>query len=79
MDLVIRFGHTGERILVSGWVNYRGRKGIVVAENVGYPLGKLGMKRKGKKEYLCKKDFTEDTKEKVNGRERTEQNPSEVR
>lgn len=49
MDLVIRFGHTGERILVSGWVNYRGRKGIVVAENVGYPLDKLGMKRKGKK------------------------------
>lgn len=33
-----------------------------MGENVGYLLDKLGMKRKGGKEYLCKKDFTKDSK-----------------
>ena len=48
---------------LDGWVNYSGRKGIVMGENVGYPVDKVGMKRKGGKEYLCKKDFTKDSKE----------------
>lgn len=33
-----------------------------MAENVGYPLDRLGIKGKGKKELWHEKDFTEDTK-----------------
>jgi hypothetical protein len=43
-----------------------------VAESVGYYLDKFGLKRKGKKEYCYKKDFTKKAeakgKKSMNGR-----------
>lgn len=33
-----------------------------MAENVGYPPDKSGVKRNGDKEHWCKQDFTEGTK-----------------
>lgn len=60
MGLAIRFGHVGERM--AGLL--QSRKMIAVAENVGYPLDRLGIKGKGGKEHGRKKDFTEDTKAK---------------
>lgn len=65
MDLVISLGHIGERIRVEWLGYYRVGKRIVVAENVGYPLGKLGIKREKKKIFSVSNILSKILKQRV--------------